>query len=42
MLIRRALALADLSPEASLRVAAAWSGAVSGLLLIMIIVRVFA
>ena len=41
MLIRRPQALADLSPEASLRLAAAWSGAVGGLFVVVIVVRLF-
>jgi hypothetical protein len=41
MLIRRSDAFASLSTEASVRLAAAWSGAVGGLSLIMILVRSF-
>jgi hypothetical protein len=39
MLIRRPQVFAGMSAEASLVLAAAWSGAVSGVLLIMILVR---
>ena len=39
MLIRRPQVFAGMSAEASLALAAAWSGAVGGLLLIMILVR---
>ena len=38
---RRQAEFVNMSAEASLGVAAAWSGAVSGLLLIMILVRLF-
>jgi hypothetical protein len=41
MLIRRRQELADLSPETSLRLAAAWTGAVGGLFVMMILVRLF-
>jgi hypothetical protein len=41
MLIRKPQAFADMSAEASLGLAGAWCGAVSGLRLIMIIVRSF-
>jgi hypothetical protein len=41
MLIRKPRVFADMSAEASLALAAAWSGAVGGLLLIMILVRLF-
>jgi hypothetical protein len=41
MLIRRQQAFAVMSPEVSLSVATAWSGAVGGLLVMMILVRLF-
>ena len=41
MLIRRRQGFADMSTAASLALAAAWSGAVSGVFLIMILVRLF-
>jgi hypothetical protein len=41
MLIRKRQAFAEMSTEASLRLAAVWSGAVGGLLLIMVLVRHF-
>jgi hypothetical protein len=41
MLIRRREVFADMSPAACFGLVAAWSGAVSGLLLIMILIRVF-
>ena len=41
MLIRRRQEFADMSPTACLGLAAAWIGAVSGLLFIMILIRLF-
>ena len=41
MLIRRRQVFADMSSAASLALAAAWSGVVSGLVLVMILVRLF-
>ena len=41
MLMRRDQVFADMSSEACLGVAAAWSGAVGGLLLVMLLVRLF-
>jgi hypothetical protein len=41
MLIRKRQPFADMSAEACLGVTAAWSGAVGGLLLIMLLVRLF-
>lgn len=41
MLIRRHHLFANASPESALRLAAAWSGAVVGLMLTMILVRQF-
>jgi hypothetical protein len=41
MLIRRRQEFADMSPEASLRLAAAWTGAITGLFFVMILVRLF-
>jgi hypothetical protein len=41
MLVRKRQAFAEMSLEASLRLAAVWSGAVGGLLLIMFLVRHF-
>ena len=41
MLMRRDQVFADMSSEACLGVAAAWSGAVGGLLLVMLLGRLF-
>jgi len=41
MLIRRRPVFVDMSSAASLALAAAWSGVVSGLVLVMILVRLF-
>jgi ElaB/YqjD/DUF883 family membrane-anchored ribosome-binding protein len=41
MLMRRQQEFVDMSPAASLGLAAAWSGVVSGLLFVMIFVRLF-
>jgi hypothetical protein len=41
MLIRERQGFADISTAASIALAAAWSGAVSGPFLIMILVRLF-
>ena len=41
MLMRRDQVFADMSSAACLGVAAAWSGAVGGLLLVMLLVRLF-
>jgi hypothetical protein len=41
MLLRRGQVFAHMSPAASLGLAAAWSGAVSGLFFVMILVRLF-
>jgi hypothetical protein len=41
MLVRKRQLFADMSAEACLGVTAAWSGAVGGLLLIMLLVRLF-
>jgi hypothetical protein len=41
MLIRRPQVFAGMSAEASLGLALAWSGVVGGLLLVMILVRLF-
>ena len=41
MLIRKRQPFADMSAEAGFGVTVAWSGAVGGLLLIMLLVRLF-
>ena len=41
MLVRRPQVFANLPPETSVRLTAVWCGAVGGMLLIMILIRLF-